>query len=304
MLVGLSRLFCAMPLRWALAIARAVAFVWYHLLPIRRGVARANVARALPDLSPKAQRHIVRQCFAHLAMYGVEGLRLPLLTRARSEALLQIEGLEHMEALLARGKGVVAVTAHLGNFDLLACSLSVRGYPINAIVKDIHWKQGQKLWSAVRTASGLRAIAPRRSKEAIKAALARNEVVGFAVDQHMAAHRAIVCAFFGQLASTSPAPVRFALETGAAIITLVTFRQDNHGHHIAFVEPEFVLELPYEDLDANIRHNTERLNRKVETWIRTRPDQWLWLHKRWKVHDQPDGWDIPASLRALQEAPR
>ena len=305
MLTLLSRFFRALPLPWALAVARAVAWVWYYLIPLRRRVAHANVKRALGTrLTPAAQRRVVRRCFANLCMYAVEGLRMPLLTRALSEELVETIGMHHMDALLARGKGIVGVTAHLGNFDLLGTSQAVRGYPINAILKDIHWAPAQKLWDEVRTATGLKRIAPRRSKEDVKAALARNEVVAFLVDQHMAPFRSIVCTFFGQLASTSPAPVRFALETGAPMITAVTYRQDNGGHHIVIMEPEFILEMPYANQEANIRHNTERLNRKIEGWICDRPEQWLWLHKRWKVHDAPAGWDIPPDLQHLVETPR
>ncbi|HET6345165.1 MAG TPA: hypothetical protein VFH51_09535, partial [Myxococcota bacterium] len=74
--------------------------------------------------------------------------------------------------------------------------------------------------------------------------------------------------------------------------------------HRMIFEPELVLETPYESMDANIRHNTERLNRILERWICAYPEQWLWLHKRWKVQDQPQGWDIPASLQHLVGAAR
>jgi len=112
----------------------------------------------------------------------------------------------------------------------------------------------------------------------------------------MARHRAIVCEFFGGLAATSPAPARFALETGATIIACHIERADDAGHHILKIEPPFVLETPYQDFDANVRHNTERLNRMIEGWIRAVPEQWLWLHRRWKVDDDPTGWEIPPAL--------
>ncbi len=143
-------------------------------------------------------------------------------------------------------------------------------------------------------------IAPQRSKDDIRAVLKRGEIVVFIIDQYMVSYRGIVCEFFGQLASTTPAPTRFALETGAPIVPLWTYRKGRSGAHVLCIEPELVLETPYEDRDANLRHNTERLNRLVESWIRQQPEQWLWLHRRWKVQDNPEGWSIPANLRKAE----
>jgi KDO2-lipid IV(A) lauroyltransferase len=300
MLVWLSRRVQRLPLETALRWARAVAWVWYYLLPLRRGVALANVRRVFPEAAPARQRQIVRRCMEGLCMHVVEGLRLPILTPELSRELVDGTGMQtHMDPLLARGKGVIAVTAHIGNFELIACSQTVLGYKVNAVVKDIHWKPAQAFWNQVREATRFGALPPRRSKELIREILGRNEIVAFAVDQHMAKHRAIVCEFFGQLASTTPAPVRFAMETGAAILPAFIVRTDDAGHHRMIFEPELVLETPYASTEANIRHNTERLNRILEGWIRAYPEQWLWLHKRWKVQDRPQGWDVPAPLRHL-----
>ena len=299
----LSRVFRALPLPLALALGRAIALAGYYLLPIRRGVARKNVRRALgKELSPAQRRRVVRGCYAQLGMYGAEVLRLPLLTPELSARLVRVVNNDGMYGLIGRGKGVIAVVAHIGNFELMAASQAIRGLPLAAVAKDIAWRPAQAFADQIRARANIRILPPRRSKDEIRASLGRGEVVAFAIDQHMAPHRAIVCEFFGQLASTSPAPVRFALETGAPIQPAVMYREGNSGHHVLTYEPEFRLELPYADRDANIRHNTERLNRLIEGWIRRDPEQWLWLHKRWKVHDAPAGWDIPPELEHLREA--
>ena len=288
-----------LPLRWALAIGRIVGWMWYHLIPIRVGVARRNLRRVYgAALDAATERRILRGCLGHLGMYGVESLRLPSLTPSLARELVRREGFEHLDAALARGRGAIIVTAHLGNFDLLACSQALLGIPLAVIFKDISWRPAREFYAAVRRRTGIHFIAPRRSKEEIRAALARNEVVAFTVDQHMARHRAIVCEFFGQLAATSPAPARFAFETGATILTGHVERAAEPGSHVATIDPPFVLEAPYDGLEDNIRHNTERLNRVIEGWIRAAPEQWLWLHRRFKVHDDPEGWDIPPALRA------
>ncbi|MBN1962850.1 MAG: lysophospholipid acyltransferase family protein [Deltaproteobacteria bacterium] len=293
----LSRIFSALPLNWSLRIGRFFSWLWYWGIPIRLKVARQNISRVFKgSLDAKAQKRILRATTRHWAMYGVESLRLPYLSDKQIEQLIKREGFEHLEAGLARGKGIVCVTAHIGSFDLLACSGPLMGLPLAVVFKDIAWKPARDFWYAVRDRTGVRQIAPRNSKNEIRASLARNEIVAFAVDQHMARHRAIVCDFFNHLAATSPAPVRFAMETGATIITCHIERLDQNGHHLFHVDPPFILETPYKENADNIRYNTERLNRVIEGWIRKVPEQWLWLHRRWKVDDNPDGWEIPHDL--------
>ena len=189
--------------------------------------------------------------------------------------------------------------AHFGSFDLFCCAHSVLHPPLHVVMKAIAWQSAQRFWLAVRQASGIVPIAPKRSKDEIRAVLRAGGTLAFPSDQHLAKHRAIVCQFFGQLAATTPAASRFAFETGAAIVPVVMFRRDDLGHHLFRYCPELVLESPHADLQDNIRHNTERLNRIIEGWIREDPSQWLWLHKRWKVHDDPTGWDIPRHLQHL-----
>jgi len=304
MILAISRLLSALPLAWALGLGRAGGWFWHYCAPVRRGVARRNVERVFgPTLDKRAQRQLVRRAIRHFGMYAVESLRLPMLTRELSETLIDCEGYEHVAEAYARGKGVIAVTAHMGSFDLLACGMAIRGHPMAVIFKEISWKAANDFWFAVRRRTGIQVISPRRSKDEIKATLARNHAVAFIVDQHMAKHRAIVCEFFGHLAATSPAAVRFAFETGATILPLYIHRAAELGRHVAVFEPPIVLETPHAELGANIRHNTERLLRIVEGWIQKDPDQWLWLHRRWKVHDNPSGWDVPPELRLRYVGP-
>lgn len=297
----LSRFFCALPLPWAMAVGTGLGRLWYFVLPIRRATALRHVAWALgPQVSPRRRRQIVRRSFENLVKFVIEGLRSRKLTAATSAQWVARENFAEMDALLARGKGVVAVTAHLGNFDLLGTSQTLRGYRISAILKDIAWRPAAQFWARARASTGLGHIAPRGSRQAIAAALGRNEIVAFLVDQHMAPYRGVVCQFFGRLAATTPAPVRFAMQTGAAILPLFIVRTAVPGHHVIRMLPEFVLQFPHaDDAAANLRHNTQRLSDLVEDWVRAYPEQWLWVHRRWKVHERPRGWAIPADLAHL-----
>ena len=305
MIAALSLFFCTLPLSWAMAVGKALGWVWYYLLPIRRRVALDNVERALGDSTTHSERRrIVRRCFQHLTMMAVESLRMPTLTEELSKELVRREHFDPFLDALGRGKGMIVVLAHLGNFEMLAATSGMRGLSVNAVVKDLKMKSVNRFVSEVRRRTNYKTVPPRRSKDQIRALLAQGETVCVLVDQHMGRHRSVVCEFFGQLASTSPAPARFAFETGAPIFLCAMFREKKAGHHVARMEPEFHLETPSDDLQENIWHNTQRINRVIEGWIRERPDMWLWVHKRWKVHDNPEGWEIPPALAHLcQDGP-
>ncbi|MBI5510905.1 MAG: lysophospholipid acyltransferase family protein [Deltaproteobacteria bacterium] len=306
MLRCLSWCMGALPLSTALAVGRLVARLWFYCIPIRRRVALTNIGKALgAALAPAERRRIARGSFESLAMMAVETLRYPHLDAASSTEHVRRQGFEHCAAAFAKHKGVIFVASHLGNVELLGTSQGVRGMVLNAVVKEIKNPAVHRFLFDHRSRCNIRVVPPRRSKDLIYAALARGEGVTFIVDQHMAPYRAVVCEFFGMLASTSPAPARFAFETGAPVIPVAMFRDRTRPtHHTARFEPELVLETPYATLDDNIWHNTQRLNRIIEGWIREAPDQYLWLHRRFKVHDDPTGFQIPAQLQHLRHESR
>lgn len=288
-------------------LARLGAWVWHWLVPIRRRVARDNVRRALGDtLSLPAQRVVVRKAFTQQALNVVDILRAPTITAARSEREVRREGFEHLEAALARGRGAVVVMAHLGSLDLIGFSQAIRGLPMSAVVREIRWGPAHAYLTWVRTRTGLRLIPPRRSAHACLRALRDNRVLGLVIDQHMPKHRGVVCEFFGRLASTSPAPVRLALAAAAPIHPGLIVRHGFGPQHTLRIEPELALEAPYGDPVLDAWHNTQRINHVLERWVRATPEQWLWMHRRWKVDEDPRGWEIPAPLQqhpSLRRAP-
>ena len=296
----LSYIFRLLPLSWAMLCGRILGNFWYYLVPIRRRVAQNNIKIALGDrLNDREQRLMVRRSCQHIVMMTIESLRMHNMTVELSKQIARRENYEHYLTALKKGKGVIIVSAHVGNFELLACSQTIRGEPIHLVMKDFSNKSAHRFMAETRRVTKLQTIPPRRSKTIIKEKLAQKEIVGFMVDQHLASYRALVCDFFGRLAATTPAPSRFAIESGAPIIPIVCYRDKRYGYHVIRVEPEFELEMPYEDEKKNLWHNTERLNRIVEGWIREFPDQYFWVHRRWKVHEKPDGWEIPPELEPL-----
>jgi len=272
--------------------------IWYYVIPIRRSVARANVRRTVGrDLSPRMQRRLLRRSFQRQGMYVMEVLRLPILTRELSEELVEHQNFELIDAALAQGKGAILVASHMDNVDLAGCSMSVRGLPMTVVAKQVSWKPGAEFIVAVREATGVTLIPTRRSTAMIQQLLAENKIVTLVIDQHLKQRHAIVCRFFDQLVSTSHAPARFAAEADVPLLAGVAYRKGMSRYHVLRVE-NVGLEHPYDDAVENVRHNTERINRIVERWIREFPEQWLWPHRRFKVQDDPRGWEIPPALRS------
>lgn len=293
MLNHFSRLISMLPLPAAMAFARILGLLWYYVVPIRRKLAMENINRALGnELTEAEQKKAVRELFVNFCMYLIEVIRIPHMTLEENEEQVQIDGWEHMEKALAKGKGVILVATHVDNVDLGGCSMAMRGAPIAVVVRKMG-KTAEEFISSVRSNTGVTIISAKGTGGVIKDLLAENKIVTIVIDQHLARYRSIVCDFFGTWASTTPAPTRFGYETGAPLIPGVIQRKKTPGHHHVRIFPEFKLESPYTDQEDNVRHNTERLNRMVESWIREVPNQWWWFHKRWKYMNPDHGWEIP-----------
>lgn len=291
LLQALSGLIRLLPLRAALGLGAGLGWIWYHLIPVRRRVARDNLRRALPELTPAARRRIARRCFSQLARSAIELLRLPGLDRRRVEALIEHEGLEHLERARAAGRGVIAVTAHFGSFDLLACAEALRGLPIHAVSRSQHQPGVNRYWMQVRRRTGLGLLPAARSVWRIGRLLKKGEIVALVIDQHMPPGRGIPVPFFGRPASTTTAPAALALASGAPLLP-VSIERLPAGRHRVRIEPPVPVH-PGEDRPAEIERITRALNAWLEQRIRQRPDHWLWIHRRWKL-DAPSSDGVEA----------
>ncbi len=268
-----------------------LGLVWFYCIPIRKKTALHNIQQALGHLyTPAQQRLIIKRSFIHLATYALEGLRIPHRTPNQLQHSVQVEHEERITQALQQHRGVIMVSAHIGHFDLLGCCLASKGYPIHAVVKEFSSPHVQSFWKKLRENTGLRLIGTRKTKHLLYDVLKNNGIVGLLTDQHMAPHRSVLCSFFNLPAATTHAPARFASETGAVILPVVAYRGTHPGSHVACIQEPWVLETPFQNADENIQHNTQRLNHLVEQWILKAPEQWFWVHKRWKAQENPSLW--------------
>ncbi|MBN2496397.1 MAG: lysophospholipid acyltransferase family protein [Deltaproteobacteria bacterium] len=268
-------------LRAALGLGRALGWIWYHLIPVRRKVALDNLRRAFPDMQPAERRAVARRCFCHWACAAMELLRLPDLDARRVEALIEHRGLEHLERARKRGRGVIVATAHFGSFDLMACAEAIAGHPLHVLTREQRSKSVNRFWMRVREASGLGFLPVKGSALRVHRLLGQERIVAMMIDQHMPEGRGIWVPFFGQPASTTHAPAVMALGSGAPILPVRVERLSG-GRHRVQIEP-MIEARKGEPRQAEVERITRALNAWLEGCVRERPDHWLWIHRRWKA---------------------
>ncbi len=197
---------------------------------------------------------------------------------------VSIEGKEHLDAAMAKGKGAVAVTAHFGNFPLLMLRCAKEGYETNCIMRPIRDEKLEKFLYKKRKDAGFKTIYAIPRKQCVVnslKALRKKELIFIPLDQNFGSGGGVHVDFFGQQAATATGPVVFALRTGAPILLTFIIRQPDDTHKIV-VEPPFELEEGVDENDT-IHRNIAKLTSIIERYIRKYPHEWGWMHRRWKT---------------------
>jgi len=270
-----------LPLKWAQTLGNLLGLLWYHVLPIRRRVVLENLQLALPELTLGQRRRIARETFRHVAVTVVELFWLTPRRRPRLDDIVEVRGLEHYERIRDQGRGVIALTAHLGNWDLLACSQGAAGVPLSIVTKELSSRGLNRFWMERRAAMNVKLLPAQGSMLSILRALRKAEVVGLVVDQRTPkSEGGKPLPFFGSPALTTLAPHVLAARTGAALLPLHSYR-NRDGAHIVHIGAEL-------EPGQSAEETMTKVNELLESWIRENPGQWLWLHRRWANLASPD----------------
>ena len=273
----LVRLLQALPIRAVDAIARAVAAIAYGL-GIRRRVTLDNLARAFPERTEEERRAIARAAYANMARVVVDALRTLGAPPAQLLAEVQVDDFGPVERALAASKGLVVATAHLGSWELFGAAMAQR-VPLHAVVRPLKGGLNARLVEA-RERSGLKLIAARGALSGMVAALRSNQVVAMLVDQAIGGKHTLFVPFFGRPVAMTPALSMAALRTGAPTLLVVALRED--GRLRFRVEGPF--EVPHTgDRQRDLWTHAARVTAALEEVVREAPEQWLWLHRRWKL---------------------
>jgi len=271
------RLLQALPSGAVDALARGVAACAFAL-GIRRRVTLDNLAHAFPERSAEERRALARGAYANMARVVVDALRSLGASRAELLAEVQVDDFGPVDRALGAGKGLLVATAHLGSWEMFGAAMAQR-VPLHAVVRPLRGGVNARLVEA-RQRSGLRLIPERGALASMVGALRKNEVVAMLLDQAIGGKHTLFVPFFGRPAATTPALSMAAMRTGAPTLLVVALRENGRLR--------FRVEGPFEVTDSgdrqrDLRDHTARVTAALERVIRDAPDQWLWLHRRWKL---------------------
>jgi KDO2-lipid IV(A) lauroyltransferase len=273
----LGWIFVRLPRRLLAAVFGAMGLLFWAL-GIRRRVVLENLRLALPELTDAERRAVARGCYRHLGEMVPEFLRVPYLPRQAIADIFEYEGWENFLAAQAEGKGVIACTGHFGHFDLLAAAHNLRGVPMTTISR----KMQIGLWKGTRARAGVQEIYVHQGETfaaAVKA-LRAGRVLGYVIDQSEPNRNAIYPTFFGVPAATAATPAVLSRRTGAPVVFTVSVPLPGGRHKVVIEGP---LHPPSTgDHEQDALAFLQDLNDRLERWIRRYPDQWYWLHRRWK----------------------
>lgn len=278
LLIGrIVRLF---PLRAAQRFANALGTLLYFMARRRRAVALENLLNAFPERTEEERRRIAKGAFRNFSTAMVELLWFPRLTRDRIGRLVRFKNLATMVEAHQEGQGLILMSGHFGNWELIALSAALlANLPFTIIVKTQHNQRVDRLLNRYRSVHGNRTVPMGMSVRQIFAALQENRVVAMVADQS-GPQEGLYVDFFGRPAATHEGPALFSLKTGARIQMGFLIRQPD-GTYEGVIE-----EVPTRDLadasEANVAELTRRHVALLEKYVRLHPDHWLWMHRRWK----------------------
>lgn len=277
----LGSLLARVPHRWLMAAGTALGAVLWALR-IRRKVVLDNLRLAFPDRPEVERRRIARDTYRNLGQIVPDFLRVPALPREEIERIFVYEGWDAYERARALGKGVIACTAHFGNFDLLAAAHTLRGVPITMISRQMGKSGANDLWRSARKRSGVEDLVVGQGNvlRAATRSLKAGRVLGYVIDQNQPGRNAIFPTFFGVPAATAPTPALLAKRTGAAVLFLLSVPLGDGRHKVIIEGPLPVPDSGDRERDALLF--MQDLNDRLERWVRAFPDRWYWLHRRWK----------------------
>jgi KDO2-lipid IV(A) lauroyltransferase len=262
-------------------LGAAVGTLAFWALPGRRRIALDNLALAFGSALPPAERRaIARATFQHLGVTVFECCRLFLGPPGAMLGRVRLDGVEHVKAALAEGRGALLLGAHFGNFELLAAAHALTGLPpVNIVVRPLDNPYLDALVARGRTRAQISLIAKRAAFKDMTAALTRGECVGILLDQNDG-HHGVFVPFFGRPASTSRSLAVLALKTGAPVVPAFIHRRPGGEHQVTLGPAIPVVRTGQVDRDVEL--NTARFTEAIEHRVRAHPEQWFWVHRRWK----------------------
>ena len=272
------------PLRAGQFLGRQMGRLAWHVARRERRKALRHIAIAFPEWTEEKRRETIQAMFLHFGMSLFELAWLPNMNERRREETTTMEGIERILELLDAGRGVIQFTAHIGNWEWQSFAMGTYGRPVSVLHRERDLPEMNRYIIELRAAAGVRTIGrgtTSSAKEMISA-IRKGGMLAFVLDQNIRTE-SVKVPFFGKPAPTPIGPVKFAIKTEAMISVSFIHRLPNGHHHARFLEPIAC----HKDDDPIAL--AAYITTKYEEEIRRHPEQWVWMHDRWKERPQ---WDV------------
>lgn len=267
-------------LKW---VCRAIGYFWFVCLRYRRDDVLKNLTAAYKNEKTESEiKNLAMENFCHYVYFFCELVQLRTLSPSELKKRIRVENLESTKRFMDENRGAVILTAHMGNFEWMAAgAASFMGLPLSIVARVMKNERMEKVISRQRRCWGIDVVAPQKNiLFSIFKHLKENRVVGFMIDQRRGPPEGIFVNFFGRPAATTPGLAYLVERTDACVIPFFNYR-DGFGEFVAkFEEP-----IPYKRIgerSQNIYHNTQQYTEVVERMVREHPEQWFWIHRRWR----------------------
>ena len=264
-------------------VARIMISIGFFFTIRQKKIARESLQIAFgTEKSPQEIEGVVKNCFWNLGEGMIELIYFMAHPRMIKERV-SFEGQEHLNNAFDQGNGMIAISAHFGNFPLMLLRCAQEGYKTNAIIRPTRDQKIEEYFQQLRTSLGLNTVYSLPRKQCVDTSLRvlrNNEFLFIPLDQNFGSGGGVFVDFFGQKAATATGPVVFAMRAKSPLIPMFIVRQKD-GTHKIIVEPPLSLEEKENDQET-IFVNTQRITKIIERYIRKYPQEWGWMHRRWK----------------------
>ncbi len=262
-------------------IGWGIGILWFDIIRLRRKLVISQIQMCYPEWSLKKATQVGRASLINMGISIAEIIDMAFWSREQVLDKVTFEGEEYFKEALKGGKGVMLLAAHISNGDVGIAAMSAKGYPMHLISKRFTNLWLDEIWFKVRGRFGTQFIYPRNSSFDILKALKRNSVVIFVLDQFMGPPLGVRTTFFGKPTGTAVSLALFAEKTRAPVMPCFGYRKPDGNYCVVYGPP-----IPFEDQadkNSTLQYMTQKYTDKVEEMVRAYPEQWMWLHRRWKT---------------------
>jgi KDO2-lipid IV(A) lauroyltransferase len=273
--------FRLIPLGIRKVIFRALFRLFYHLSVKQRLIALSNLKRAYPEKDMEEITEIAKGVYRHIAIVAAEFFELPSITKENLHEWVEFDGLENFEKASEQKKGILSIVAHFGNWELMAVAVPLGARPMSIVYRPLDNPTLDNLTAWMRTKDGNTLIPKGGSGRTITRLLGENRIIGILSDQNVDKYEGVFVDFFGRPACTAVGLAVLALRTSAPVLPAFMARMPD-GKYRFIVQPAVEITRT-DDYESDLQVNTQRFTKIVEDMVRQYPDQWFWIHQRWKT---------------------